>query len=128
LGKQEKGKMMMMMVEGERESHKNEASGFEAGGGGATATSGSGTMPSRAEWTRSSQTQRPSQTQLVVGFGEHKIQRKKRMARQRRSSVTLLPFAASSHVPPLSVPARVSSLSLLSLSSSTLCWEVGVLS
>lgn len=97
----------MMMVEEVRESHKNEASGFEAGGGGATATSGSGTMPSRPEWSRPSQTERPNHTQLVVGFGEHKIQRKKRMARQRRSSVTLLPFAASSHVPPLSLPARV---------------------
>ncbi|KAL9229396.1 hypothetical protein vseg_004865 [Gypsophila vaccaria] len=49
-----------------------------------------------------------------VLFGEHKIQRKKRMARQRRSStVNLLPFASSaspppSHVPPpLSLPARV---------------------
>ncbi|KAK9669842.1 hypothetical protein RND81_13G158500 [Saponaria officinalis] len=43
-----------------------------------------------------------------VLFGEHKIQRKKRMARQRRSSTAnLLPFPSSSpsHVPTL--PARV---------------------
>ncbi|CAO2828681.1 unnamed protein product [Amaranthus hypochondriacus] len=66
-------------------------------------STGNGTTHSNSD-----ESTRTSHQQLAVlgCFGEHKIQRKKRMARQRRSSVTLLPFA-SSHVPTHPLPARV---------------------
>ncbi|XP_048502438.1 B3 domain-containing transcription factor FUS3 isoform X1 [Beta vulgaris subsp. vulgaris] len=91
---------MMMMVE-ERENEKNDVLGFAQNNGvvvfnSGNSASGNGGLGNSGESTRA----------ILGCFGEHKIQRKKRMARQRRSSVSLLPFA-SSHVPTLSLPARV---------------------
>lgn len=116
--------MTMMMEERENSGLKNEVLGFGpnvgvgVGGGGGLFNS---TTPMGGKGTTipNNDNDNPNRTRQMAGlggyFGEHKIQRKKRMARQRRSSVTLLPFASSassaaatpSHVP---LPARVSLL------------------
>ncbi|XP_056689709.1 B3 domain-containing transcription factor FUS3 isoform X2 [Spinacia oleracea] len=112
--------MTMMMEERENSGLKNEVLGFGpnvgvgVGGGGGLFNS---TTPMGGKGTTipNNDNDNPNRTRQMAGlggyFGEHKIQRKKRMARQRRSSVTLLPFASSassaaatpSHVP---LPAR----------------------
>ncbi|XP_021762480.1 B3 domain-containing transcription factor FUS3-like [Chenopodium quinoa] len=113
---------MMMMIGGResgrrnRSCQNNEALGFGTGTGTGTesTTNGVGGHAGIVVFNNSNEANRSTKPVLGGCFGENKIQRKKRMARQRRSSVSLLPFASSSststtpHVPTsLSLPARV---------------------
>ncbi|GMH24420.1 hypothetical protein Nepgr_026263 [Nepenthes gracilis] len=107
----------------ERENQKNEASCVVASGGHWLDVAGFDvTMPADSGFTRSESSTIPDLV-AATSFGGKQIQRKKRMGRQRRSSlnVDLLPFAPSSSSPsastssaaaaaphvPLSLPARV---------------------